>query len=266
MAAMAIPEKYKNPPQLPPTFTGTKDSILADAKKYIEDTRSHLDKLVAGVTPESATFDTVTRAIAHDENEAALFVHILGFYQYVSGTEDLRNASTEADKLMNEFGIECAMREDVFKLAESINNKRSSLDLDPESDRLAEKEYKNFIKYGLTIPAGPQRDRFKEIKKRLSEIQIQFQKNLNEENGGLWLTPKELEGVPQDVLDGLEKGKDENEGKLRLSFKYPDLFPTLKFALSPETRRKVFVSNENKVSRRLLTASLGTNDWLTCRV
>jgi metallopeptidase MepB len=101
----------------------------------------------------------------------------------------------------------------------------------------------------LGIPAGPQRDRFKEIKKRLSQIAIEFQKNLNEELGGIWFSKAELAGVPDDVLQGLEKGTGDNEGKLRLTFKYPDLFPTLKFALNPETRKTVFISNENKVSQ-----------------
>lgn len=49
-------------------------------------------------------------------------------------------------------------------------------------------------------------------------------------------------------MEGFEKGTGENEGKLRFTFKYPDLFPTLKFALDAETRQKVFIENENKVS------------------
>lgn len=57
--------------------------------------------------------------------------------------------------------------------------------------------------------------------------------------------------MPADVLEGLEKGTDDREGKLRLTFKYPDLFPTLKFALDSETRQKVFIENENKVGLSL---------------
>ncbi len=82
-----------------------------------------------------------------------------------------------------------------------------------------------------------------------SQIQIAFNKNLNEENGGLWFTKEELNGVPEDVIVGLEKGTGENEGKVKLSFKYPDLFPTLKFATNVKTRQKLFVENENKASQ-----------------
>jgi metallopeptidase MepB len=56
-------------------------------------------------------------------------------------------------------------------------------------------------------------------------------------------------GVPENVVNGLEKGTGEHEGKIKLSFKYPDLFPTLTFALNSELRKELFIANENKVSR-----------------
>ncbi|KAI0015553.1 peptidase family M3 [Xylariomycetidae sp. FL0641] len=245
------PDKYKNPPQAPPTFTGTKESIVKDANALCDNTRSLLDKIAAEVPPEKATFASALVPMAHDENHAALSGRILGFYQYVSSDADLRNASTEAEKIMDEFSIECNMREDIYKIVEAAfqGQKTHEPDLDPESIRLLEKERKGYVRNGLGLPKGPQRDRFKDIKKRLSQISIQFQKNLNEENGGLWFTRAELDGVPDDVVDGFEKGTGENEGKVKLSFKYPDLFPALKFAKNPEVRQKIFVANENKCNQ-----------------
>jgi len=85
----------------------------------------------------------------------------------------------------------------------------------------------------------------------LSELSIAFQKTLNEENGGLWFTEKELEGTPKDVLEGLKKGEGEHEGKVRLSFKYPDLFPALKYGKNPDTRKTIFIANENKCNANI---------------
>jgi Zn-dependent oligopeptidases len=267
--------KYANPPQAPPLFTGTKESIVADSKALCDRTRQLLDNLVATIKPDedpaSATFESVLKPQIEDENQASLSNRVLGFYQYVSADSELRNASTEAEKILDEFAIECSMREDVFRLVDAVYKNSGLSEIlekdkdrvidealaksvgfdDIESARLLHKERKSYIKNGLGLPEGPQRDRFKEIKKRLSQIQIEFQKNLNEENGGLWFTPEELDGVPQDVLDTLEKGTGENEGKLRLTFKYPDLFPTLKFAKNPETRKKVFIANENKCNQNV---------------
>lgn len=239
------PSAYKKPPQAPPSFTATAASLVDDAKKICEHSRSILDTIAREITPEKATFETVLKPMIEDENASSLQTRIIGFYQAVSAESELRDASTKAEQIMDDFGIEAAMREDIYKLVEAAYQKKE--ELDPESQRLLEKERKSYIRNGLGIPEGKDRDRFKEIKKRLSQIAIAFQKNLNEENGGIWFTLKELEGVPEDVISTLEKGKGENEGKVRLSFKYPDLFPTLKFALNAETRKKVFIQNENKV-------------------
>lgn len=252
------PEHLRKPPQIPPVFVATPQSILDDAKRLINASRKAQDDVVRSVTPEVATFGNVLRPLAVDENSMALESHILGFYQAVSTDKKLRDASSEAEKMMDEFFIESAMREDVFKLVDAVFQRETGKDgddgsLDPESRRLLEKERRNFIRNGLGLPAGPKRDRFKEIKKRLSQLCIQFQKNLNEENGGLWFTKEELDGVPDDVLSGLKKGEagGENEGKLWLTFKYPDLFPTMKYAKNAETRKRVMIGSENKCNQNV---------------
>lgn len=239
------PPQYQSPPQAPPLFTATALSLVEDAKRICTTTRTLLDRIAADVTPETATFENTVLPLALDENTSGLESRIIGFYQAVSTDPALRDASSKAEEIMDAFSIEASMREDIFILVDAAFQKSEKLD--PESQRLLEKERKSYITNGLGIPKGPNRDRFKEIKMRLSQIQIEFQKNLNEENGGIWFTAKQLEGVPEDVLQGLEKGEGDNEGMMRLSFKYPDLFPALKFAVHAETREKVFIENENKV-------------------
>lgn len=238
------PAKYQKPPQAPPKFTATPDSLLADTKRLIDQSKSLQDEIVKDVKAEDASFKQVVLPMAQDDNKGAIEAHIIGFYQAISTEQALRDASSEAEKQLDEFSIESAMREDVFKLYDAVLKKGEKLD--PESQRLLEKDHKSYIRNGLGVPAGPQRDRFKEIKKQLSDISIKFQKTLNEENGGLWFTPEELDGVPADIVDNLKKGEGDNAGKVWLTFKYPDLFPTLKYAKSAEVRKKVFESNENK--------------------
>ena len=247
--ATMAPTRYRNPPQPPPTFVTTPSSIIDDTNRLIEKSRGVQDGLVKNISPDSATFGNTLKVMAQDDNEVSLEANIIGFYSAVSTAKELRDASTDAEKLFSDFGIESSMREDVFKLVDEAFKKKT--DLDPESQRLLEKEHRAYLQNGLGIPAGPQRDRFKEIKKRLSDISITFQKNLNEENGGVWVTKEELDGVPKDLVDGFEKGEGENEGKIRVTFKYPDLFPTLKYAKNEEIRRQLFIQNENKCNENV---------------
>ncbi|KAF2152008.1 metallopeptidase MepB [Myriangium duriaei CBS 260.36] len=241
--------KYQKPPQAPPVFTATPESLAADTKRLLDRSKKIQDSVVDKIRPEDATFSNVILPMAHDDNHMTIETHIIGFYQAVSTDSKLRDASTEAEKEMDEFSIESSMREDVFKLIQAALDKKEKLD--PESQRLLEKTHKGYVKMGLSIPAGEKRDRFKAIKKRLSELSITFQKNLNEEQGGIWFTEEELDGLPKDLIHNLQKGEGENSGKFRLTFKYPDLFPTLKYAKNAETRRKVFIANENKCNQNV---------------
>ena len=233
------------PPQAPPLFIGTPDSVVKDTKEMLAKSKKIIDDIATKTNNNDATFGNVVLPMAQDENHQTLSAHILGFYQSVSTDPQLRNASTEAEKLMDEYSIDMSMREDVFKLVDAALQKKEKLD--PESQRLLEKEHKSYIRNGLNLPAGEQRDRFKEIKMKLSQLSIQFNKNLNEEKGGIWFTKEELDGVPDDVINLLKS----EDGKYFLTFKYPDLFPTLKYAKNAETRRKVFVANENKVNQNV---------------
>lgn len=141
------------------------------------------------------------------------------------------------------------MREDRFKLVSAIYKAKETRapNLDLEDARLLDKMYEEFILNGLGL-TPEDRVRFKEVKKELSILSISFSKRLNEENGGIWFTPKELAGVQESIIAGFKKGDSgtENEGKVWMTFKYPDLFPVMKYAINPETRKRVFLANENK--------------------
>ncbi|KAF2484871.1 peptidase family M3-domain-containing protein [Neohortaea acidophila] len=246
------PQKLKKPPQSPPLFTHTPQGLMESTQRLLDRNQALQDRVVKDVSLSNADFKNVLLPFAQDTNEMSLESHIVGFYQAVSTDPALRDASTEAEKKMDDFFIESSMRDDIFQLVDAAFKKqKDDQSLDAESRRLLEKEHKDYIKMGLGIPQGPDRDRFKAIKKRLSDLSITFQKNLNEEQGGLWLAPEELEGVPQDVIEGLKKGENENAGKLWLTFKYPDYLPLQKYCKNAETRHKVFIANENKCNQNV---------------
>lgn len=244
-----IPDRYRTPPQAPPLFTATPESIVADAKKLTESGKAVLDKIVADVSVDNASFANVEEPILLDDNVASISQRILTFYQHVSPNDELREASNKAELLLDDFRIEQQMREDIFKLVDAAFASRKSQTLEPEQLHVLEKDHKSYIQNGLELPAGPKRDRFKEIQKRLSQLCIQGQKNLNEEKGEIWFTPEELDGVPADDIDveQLEKGTGENEGKVKLTFKYNHYLPAMKYAKNEETRKRYAIAEANKV-------------------
>ncbi|KAJ5729344.1 Metallopeptidase MepB [Penicillium malachiteum] len=242
--------RLQGPPQAPPRFSDTPSTILSKARHLIERSRKAKDELVAHVPLEGATFANVLLPLANDENSLAVGFEVLKFYQSVSTDPELRDASAEAEKLFNEFVLETETREDLYDLVKSVFHKSNLEELDPESYRLLEKKYKDYYRNGLGLPKS-QRDRFKEIQKHLSQLKIDYKKNLNSENGGLWLTLQELDGVPVEFISTLQNRKtDENHlGKVWLSFKAADISMALRNAKTEETRKKIFIANENKCPR-----------------
>lgn len=190
---------------------------------------------------ENPTFDsTINRIEALSATQSCLHDPLL-FYQHVSSSKDLRDASTEAEEALSSYSIEARMRIDVYN---SLKKVFASLpkDLDPETQRVCQKTELALRRDGLALDEET-RNKVTELRKKLSSLCIQFSKNMSEEDGSLVFTAEELEGVPEDVLSQLTK---QDDGKYKMTFKYPDVFPVLKYAKNPETRKKVYTGFDNR--------------------
>lgn len=246
--------KYSNPPQPPPLFTWTPESLITDINAVFTSHRGVLDRIVAEVTPATATFETVLKPILRSEDAADCVKWRLGFYQMASADEGLRDASREAEDLIDDFDVECSTREDLFTLINAAYETRHNQGLDGESLHLLEKEWQRNVQNGLLLPAGPDRERFKEATKEMNRLCSAAQKVLDEDTDGVWFAPEELEGVPEDDIEigELEKGTGENEGRVKVTFKYDHLTPMYTFAIHEATRQKYMLACINRVSHHLL--------------
>ena len=157
-----ILEKYSSPPQAPLIFSATTESILEDNKRICDNTKAVLDKLVTTITPKEASFEHVLRPIAQDENERQLVSGVLGLYLKVSPDPAIREAAAKAEKERSHFLIDCAAREDVFRLVDSAFQKNEAA-VDPESRKFLVEERRNYVRNGLSLSSQSERDRLTEI-------------------------------------------------------------------------------------------------------
>ncbi|WYZ34033.1 hypothetical protein EsH8_I_000309 [Colletotrichum jinshuiense] len=237
--------QFRKPPQSPPIFTATPSFILDDISRLISASRQAQLNIAASVAPSNATFANVLLPLVHAENALALESTLLLFYNAVSPSPEVRDASAKARSILRDFEVESSMNEQVFELVHAVAN--GDEHLDPEARNYLAKKHKEFVKNGLRIPSGPQRDRFKEIRSRIAALTSQFSKNLAEADASVWLSPQELDGYPAASLSRLDQGEEgaENEGKLRVGIP-GNMAPVLRAARNPDTRRRVRLAYDNR--------------------
>ncbi|QKX52953.1 uncharacterized protein TRUGW13939_00024 [Talaromyces rugulosus] len=242
----------RNPPQQPPSFTANPVSITQDTKYLIVHAREGQNQIKRNVQPSTATFTNVILPLAHIDNALASKSHILVFYRAVSTSPELRNASMEAQNILDSYNVETSMDDDLFALVDAVFH--NNADLEPESYRLLKKIYMGYIRHGLKLSAGCQRDRFQEIQLRLSCIKAEFQRNLAQANSaGIWFTAGELDGLPGEFLSKLMGGEvgKVNGDKVQVALNDSDLFQTLRYARDGETRKRIYIANENKCGQNV---------------
>lgn len=241
--------KYDNPPQRPPVFNYTPEQLASTVDDIIAKKRAAIDKVVAATTPENATFENTLEPILRGEDELTGPGWRAAFVRNAHGDAAVREASNTAEGKMQDVDVELRMRDDIFQRVNSVYKNKDAANFNTERSTILRKEQKAYVDKGLLLPAGPQRDRFKEIQIELGRKCLECQANNNNEVGGFWVTPEQLDGISKTDIDPdqLEKGTGENEGKVKLNFKYTTSVPLSKYANSAELRRDYLIAESNKV-------------------
>ncbi|KAF7365271.1 Metallopeptidase MepB [Mycena venus] len=237
------------PPQLPPEWTHSSADVTRLTKDAINNHRSVEDKIGA-LQPSDCTYESVFLALEAAETDFETQTEPLSFYQNVSPSKELRDASNDADGLVRDYGVESSMRLDVFqaKLAAEKNIKSSGLweKLSSEEQRLIDKMILAGKRAGLGLPEA-ERNTLTVLQKELSQVCLEFDKNFNEEKGVISFTKEELDGVPADVISGYSKRTEGSTDLYDVTYKTPDIFPIFKFATRPETRQRAYEGHESRL-------------------
>uniref|UniRef100_A0A8C4PXQ5 Uncharacterized protein n=1 Tax=Eptatretus burgeri TaxID=7764 RepID=A0A8C4PXQ5_EPTBU len=111
---------------------------------------------VAAIPLEDVSYENTLLPLAHVEAMFVVQKNQLDFPQHVFTSQDIRSASTKADKMLSELKIEMSMQNDVYQRLIALQEKCQPNELKPEAQRLLERLLKLGRRNGLHLPADIQ--------------------------------------------------------------------------------------------------------------
>ncbi|KAJ2592927.1 metalloendopeptidase [Coemansia sp. RSA 1722] len=229
-------------------FSYSASSIMQIAEQKIAEAKTVYDKIV---TESNHTFDNVVAPMAMLANKQLSDLSVISFLGYVSTEKEIRDASNEATKKEDEFFIDTYTREDLYKSVNAVYQNKAEMDrLCDEDKRLLNRLISNFQDNGLGLDKGA-RESMKLMNKRLSEISVQFKKDVDDDTGRVLFTREELLGLPETFFEDRETETVDGVEKFVVTTKYPDIIPVLEYAKRETTRYRIWFTNKTRCPKNI---------------
>jgi thimet oligopeptidase len=149
--------------------------------------------------------------------------------------EQIRNVSIQVSTDFKKWMIEQNMRKDIYQKYDYYYNNQYQ----EEKNNLSQEQvsYLNNLMisyqiYGMNL-SKDKFDRFREIKKEITELCAKFSQNLCNDNYIEYVNVSELTGLPDKFIED----RLEND-KVKLTLKYPDYIPLMEYCENREIRKK----------------------------
>lgn len=169
---------------------------------------------------------------------------------------EVRDVGTAAEERINKWRVALVFRDDLYRAVRAFAETDAARVLTGERARLLEHWLRDFRRAGHELPPD-ERAELQRLRTRLVEIEVAFNRNLNEYRDGIEVTREQLAGLPDDYVARLSPG--EREGTYFVSLDYPEVNPFLEQAHDRRLRQVLFEKNWSKAvdsNRPLLTEAL----------
>ncbi len=212
------------------------EKFLAHKKKVYAEIKS--------IPREKRTFENTVYALEASDYLFDTALKSLGVLLSVSSTESVRESSKKAldeiSKKMVDIGYDKGIYKALLEYRDGPNYKKEKLL--PEERMLLKDFLIGYRRMGFDLPKTKQK-KLKEIIKKLSKLSSDFSKNLNDYHDHIIVTRGELDGLPENYINGLSR---DAKGNYKVTLEYPDLFPFMSHSKSDIKRKELAEKNYRK--------------------
>ena len=258
-----------------PPFLDIKDEHYMPAyKKGMEENLKEIDLIVNNT--EDPTF---ANTIEELERTGKLLTKVQRVFSNLASSNTnpkLQELQRELSPMLSAHYDKIALNEDLFNRVEEIWNKRESVDLTNEQQKLLTDTRNQFVRSGALL-GDDEKKQITRINSKISELSTEFGQNLLAETNGfeLILNKSDLDGLSEDVISAayeaasqkMDKADSENE-KEKYKDKYvftphrTSMYPFLTESTRRDLREKLYNSyvmrgdNNNETDNKKIAAQI----------
>jgi thimet oligopeptidase len=211
------------------------DSPVAAALKKAD----YAVEQIVGVSSDKRTFANTVGAMDDLIVRLRLDTEFLQFMAYVSPDAELRDKGQRAEEDVRNWMIGLSKREDLYRVVKEFAD--TEPDVEGEPARLLEHTLRDFRRAGMEL-SSEDREQLKTLQTELTKLEIEFERNIREDETVVPLTREELVGMPDDWLAQQTKSGD----LFLVGMEYPSFLPLMDYCESETTRQKVWTAYKRR--------------------
>jgi len=169
------------------------------------------------------------------------------FMAHVHPESAVRDAGQAAEERMNKWRVTILFRADVHRAVSAFAATEEAGGLSGERRRLLEHWQRDLRRAGHELPPE-RRAELESLRSRLVELEVAFQRNINEYRDWIEVDRDGLAGLPDDYVERLRPG--ERPGTYRVSLDYPELHPFMEQADDRALREELFRKSWNQAAEQ----------------
>jgi len=163
----------------------------------------------------------------------------LTFMKHVSVDKSQRDVADDVEKQARKFRNEVWGRKDLYDVIVCLEPTMKTFGI--EEQALLKRTLDEFRHRGAALDDDARKE-FLEISNNISVLESDYNRVLNEVTTTVPLTKEELDGVPPEIYESLER----HGRTYKVPLDYPFFVPVRTYARNPETRRKMTIAFNNR--------------------
>ncbi|MCJ8321474.1 MAG: M3 family metallopeptidase [Colwellia sp.] len=240
--------KWTGPFQGVPAFD--KVSLIGLVAAIEEGMKQNLAEVnVIANNPAPATFENT---IVEMERTGELLNRVFSYWGIWSSnvsSPEFRKIQAEMAPKLSAFNSKISQNKKLFQRVSAVYNSEEVKSLRSDQQRLVLLTYNGFARNGATLNSED-KHRYAQINQRLAELHTKFSNNIlsDEESYVLYLTDKQLSGLPQSVINSAASAaKDRNhEGEYAITNTRSSMDPFLTYSTERKLRQQVWETYYNR--------------------